>query len=302
MQAPACPRLDWRVRELEAAWPGLAVNVLASVGSTNTQLVEACRAGAAPMRHPTLLVAEQQLAGRGRQGRVWTSVPGASLTCSLGWPLQRADFSGLSLAVGVALADALDVRPGGAPSIGLKWPNDLWLVSAPRSGPARPAPRGGSSKVAEPHLLEDPDGAGRKLGGILIETTSQADGARIAVIGIGLNVSPLAVPDAHSGVACLHEIDAALDAPGVLHRIASPLLRALAEFERAGFPAFEARYRARDLLAGRVIEVGGRSGVAAGVAADGALLLRADEQVHRIVSGDVSVRLHAQGSPASTPC
>lgn len=276
MQAPACPRLDWRVRELEAAWPGLAVNVLASVGSTNTQLLEACRASAAPMRHPTLLVAEQQHAGRGRQGRVWTSVPGSSLTCSLGWPLQRADFSGLSLAVGVALADALDAQPGGASSIGLKWPNDLWRLDA--------------------------DGGGRKLGGILIETTSQADGARIAVIGIGLNVLPLAVPDARSGVACLHEIDAALDAPGVLHRIASPLLRALAEFERAGFPAFEARYRARDLLAGRVIEVGGRSGVAAGVAADGALLLRADEQVHRIVSGDVSVRLHAQGSPASTPC
>jgi BirA family biotin operon repressor/biotin-[acetyl-CoA-carboxylase] ligase len=151
-------------------------------------------------------------------------------------------------------------------------------------------------------LLEDSDGAGRKLGGILIETTSQADGARIAVIGIGLNVLPLVVPDARSGVACLHELDPTLDAPAVLHRIAGPLLRALAGFERDGFAAFEARYRARDLLLGRFIEAGGRSGVAAGVADDGTLLLRAHEQVHRIVSGDVSVRLQTHGSPASTPC
>lgn len=275
MHAPACPRLDWRVSELRSAWPGLVVDVRAGVGSTNTQLLEACRADAAPLQHPMLLVAEQQHAGRGRQGRVWTSAAGASLTASLAWPLRRTDFSGLSLAVGVALADALD--PHGAPRIGLKWPNDLWL-------------RKGDS--------------GRKLGGILIETVGQAHGAagRVAVIGFGLNVLPLSVPDARSGVACLHELDASLDAPAVLHRVAVPLLQALAEFERAGFAAFEARYRIRDLLLGQPIEVGGHIGHAAGVASDGALLLRNDSQLHRIVSGDVSVRLRPHATPTSTAC
>ena len=76
---------------------------------------------------PCLLVAERQTAGRGRHGRPWRSTPGASLTFSLAWPLTRADLSGLSLAVGVALADALDATA--TPRIGLKWPNDLWLVA-----------------------------------------------------------------------------------------------------------------------------------------------------------------------------
>jgi BirA family transcriptional regulator, biotin operon repressor / biotin---[acetyl-CoA-carboxylase] ligase len=280
VQAPACPQLDWRVSELQAAWPGLIVDVQPSVSSTNTQLLEACRAGLASLQHPTLLVAEQQHAGRGRQGRVWTSVPGASLTCSLAWPLRRPDFSGLSLAVGVALAEALDAQPGGATRIALKWPNDLWL------------------------RLGDDHHPGRKLGGILIETVGQphAGAARVAVIGVGLNVLPVLVPEAGSGVACLHELDATVTAPAVLHRIATPLLRALAEFEHDGFAAFEKRYRARDLLPGRPIEVGGQTGVAAGVAPDGALLLRDRGQVHRIVSGDVSVRLQAHAVASTTAC
>jgi BirA family biotin operon repressor/biotin-[acetyl-CoA-carboxylase] ligase len=279
VQVPAHPRLDWRVSTLQAACPGLVVGVLASVGSTNTQLLEFCRASPAPLQHPRLLVAEEQLAGRGRQGRVWTSVPGASLTCSLAWPLRRADFSGLSLAVGVALAEALEPCPAGAPRIGLKWPNDLWL-------------------------REGEGAAGRKLGGILIETVGPAHAlaSSVAVIGIGLNVLPLAVPDARSGVACLHELDAALDAPAALHRVTAPLLRALAEFESSGFAGFEARYRARDLLLGARVEVGGCSGLAAGVAGDGALLLHDAARVLRIVSGDVSVRLQPHGAPASAAC
>lgn len=273
MPTPEALRLDWRLSELRSAWPGLVVQAAASVSSTNTQLLEACRA--APLRLPLLLVAEQQQAGRGRLGRTWTSAPGASLTCSLAWPLRRVDFSGLSLAIGVALADALDPQDAGAPRIGLKWPNDLWL--------------------------QRPDG-GRKLGGILIETVAPEQTLRIAVVGVGLNVLPLTVPDARSGVASLHELDPTLDAPAVLLRVAAPLLRALAEFEHDGFAPFEARYRARDLLLGRPIEAGERIGVAAGVATDGALLLRDAAACHRIVSGDVSVRLQPPTVPASTAC
>ena len=80
-------------------------------GSTNSDLLArvhaAAGAGAATFA-PCLLVAERQSAGRGRHGRAWHATPGASLTFSLAWPLVRADLSGLSHAVGVALADALE--------------------------------------------------------------------------------------------------------------------------------------------------------------------------------------------------
>lgn len=272
MQPLAGPELDWRVSDLRAACPGLAVEVVERVGSTNTRLLDACRA--APLQQPRLLVAEQQDGGRGRLGRAWTSSAG-SLTASLAWPLRCADVSGLSLAVGVALAEALEPAPHGAPRIGLKWPNDLWLRA------------------------DDDDAPGRKLGGILIETVGLETGERAAVIGFGLNIQPLDVPDARSGVACLGELDPALDAPAALHRAVAPLLRALAAFERDGFAAFEARYRARDLLFGRPIETDTHSGVAAGVATDGALLLRDADRLHRIVSGEVSVRLLPRPAPAS---
>eukprot|EP01034_Spumella_vulgaris_P035364 gene35364-43606_t len=90
------------------------------------------RRARAGQTEPTLLVAEQQTAGRGRLGRVWQSDVGASLMLSLGLPLAPKDWSGLSLAVGVSVAESLQptlppLQPGHSPRIGLKWPNDLWL-------------------------------------------------------------------------------------------------------------------------------------------------------------------------------
>jgi BirA family biotin operon repressor/biotin-[acetyl-CoA-carboxylase] ligase len=112
---------------------------------------------------------------------------GDSLTFSLGLPLAPSDWSGLSLAVGAAVAESLH------PDIGLKWPNDLWLHD-------------------------------RKLAGILIETASFGL-QRYAVIGIGTNIAqPAALP---AGVALpatppawLRELLPAIDAPQALLRMA----------------------------------------------------------------------------------
>ncbi len=87
--------------------PGLTVEVLPEIDSTNTELMRRARAGRID---PVLLVGERQTAGRGRLGRGWDSEPGKSLTFSLGLPLAPADWSGLSLAVGVTLAECLDPR------------------------------------------------------------------------------------------------------------------------------------------------------------------------------------------------
>lgn len=285
-------QLDWRGAALQAAvaphCPGLLVQVLEKVDSTSTHLLELCRTRPTPLRTPLLLVAEQQTGGRGRQGRTWHSARGASLTFSLAWPLQAADLSGLSLAVGVALAEALDTGTsagtgagtGPAYRIGLKWPNDLWLLDA-AAGAARPGPAWG-----------------RKLGGILIETLSRGPQC-VAIIGIGLNVLPLAVPDAGSGVACLQEIDADVNAPQTLHRVALPLLQALHAFEAGGFAGFEARYRRRDVLQGHEVQAGALAGKALGVASNGALRLRCVDGERKIVAGEVSVRLRVQALAAA---
>jgi BirA family biotin operon repressor/biotin-[acetyl-CoA-carboxylase] ligase len=284
----------------EALWqrlvpllPGLNVEVLARTDSTNSRLVERARAASgdpdAPITRPgqidvrgrepatphgrrigdlepCLLVAEHQTRGRGRMGRDWQSRPLASLTFSLALPLAPQDWSGLSLAVGLAIAEALD-GDASPPRIGLKWPNDLWLIDGP--------------------------GAGRKLGGILIETVSVGH-HRMCVVGVGVNVAP----GAFEGVtaASLSEILPALDPPQVLARIAEPLVREILRFERGGFAPLVERYAQRDVLAGQPVSTSAAEapeGLAEGVDASGALRVRVGDAVHRIVSGEVSVRFAA---------
>ena len=252
--------------------PAVAVERVAETGSTNADLLAWARAMPADaVLAPRALMAERQTAGRGRLGRTWSAQPGASLTFSLAWPLAAGvDLSGLSLGVGVALAETLDPRPAEPLRIGLKWPNDLWLVGAGE--------------------------AGRKLGGVLIETVPRADG-RLAVIGIGLNLLQQPVASASSGVAWLAEIDAPAAPPAtLLERLLPALVDALRRFEREGFAAFAAAFATRDLLRGHAVRCGtgsgpGRDGIAAGVSASGELLLRTATGVEPIVSGEVSVRL-----------
>ena len=300
-QPPPIP-LQWGAealwQQLEPLLPGLSVEVVHSTRSTNTALLERARAvpdtgpgsldaivrasvesGAFGRRRidlqPCLLVAEHQTAGRGRQGRAWHSSPGASLTFSLALPLAAEDWSGLSLAVGVALAEALDDAPATAPRIGLKWPNDLWLLGEPNTT--------------------------RKLGGILIETVS-AGAQRLAIIGIGLNIQRFEPTEINTGFAPLHELDAEATAPAVLARVALPLVQALQQFEREGFAAFAARFAARDVLVGRHVtttlpEV--PQGIARGVSAQGALLVETDAGLQHVASGEVSVRLARPPAPAA---
>jgi BirA family biotin operon repressor/biotin-[acetyl-CoA-carboxylase] ligase len=286
-------------RQLEPQLPGVTVQVLPQCSSTNTTLVEQARQ-AEDTFAPGLLVAEQQTAGRGRLGRGWVSEAGASLTFSLALPLARQDWAGLSLVVGLAVAEALDPTPPAgralAPRIGLKWPNDLWLCDSQRAqtdlqAPApAPAPATATATATATAIVP----AGRKLGGILVETVV-AGPRRVAVVGIGLNICPLPAARAAAlgrDVACLQELDAAITAPAALARVALPLARALRQFERDGFADFAAGYARRDVLRGCEVTTTDATlpaGTAEGVDNDGALLVRRGGQRQRIVSGEVSV-------------
>lgn len=274
MQAHQLWAVEALWQDLEPLLPGLSIEVLARTESTNAALAERVRQGegGADARRPygrrqhdlqpCLLIAEHQTHGRGRQGRAWHSTAGASLTFSLSLPLEVPDWSGLSLVVGAAIAEALD--PGGT-RLGLKWPNDLWLDE-------------------------------RKLGGILIETVP-AGNTRMAIIGVGLNISDRAkVAEAQlsTGFACLQELLPEVTPPQALAQLAPALVSALAAFPREGFAAWQSRFDARDLLKGRALTAGALEGVGAGVNERGELMVdtRAGREV--VVGGEVSVRLSSE--------
>lgn len=265
-------------QRLEPLLPGLSIEVVARADSTNTQLLDRARLQArggpagvnfgrrAGDSQPCLLVAEHQTHGRGRMGRNWQAAPGASLTFSLALALERESLDGLSLTVGVALAEALDPA---CERVRLKWPNDLMLL--------------------------DGDDQPRKLGGVLIESMS-VGAQRMVVIGVGLNVRPQnIVGELSGGFACVQELDPEAASPAVLSQVAPALAEALCRFERDGFAAFAERFRARDMLVGRTVRTTHPrhpEGVAQGVDATGALLIETPEGVAPLSSGEVSVRLH----------
>ena len=244
----------------EAIWeqvapllPGFTVEVLPQLDSTNSELMRRARTG---LVEPTLLVAEQQTAGRGRLGRAWQSQAGASLTFSLGLPLAPADWSGLSLAVGCSIAESLD------PAVQLEWPNDLWVRD-------------------------------HKLGGILVETASfgAGDPRRHAVVGVGLNVALRPSEGLSTPAAALQELDPTADVASTLLRVALPLVQALQAFESFGFAPFQARFMARDALRDRPVALSdGTVGTAHGVGETGSLLVHTAAGMQAVSSSEVSVR------------
>lgn len=124
------------------------IHIFAELPSTNAWLLEQGGCG-------DVCLAEMQTAGRGRRGRVWQSPPNKNIYFSLRWCFDAVpeNYGSLSLQVGLAVARAL--QEAGLTEHGLKWPNDIYY-------------------------------AGRKLGGILLQT---AQPLQQVVIGIGLNVN-----------------------------------------------------------------------------------------------------------------
>ncbi|MDD0839432.1 biotin--[acetyl-CoA-carboxylase] ligase [Curvibacter sp. HBC61] len=257
---------------VQPLWPSFSVEVLPEIDSTNTELMRRARAG---RDECVLLVAQRQTAGRGRMGRVWQSgAEGSlgdaadgppSLMMSLGLPLAPRDWSGLSLAVGLSLAESLD--PGGTAGLGLKWPNDLWLQD-------------------------------RKVGGILIETAGTGAVAagqpvppRYVVIGIGLNVLPRQAEGLSTPPACLRDFWPEATAPHALERVVPALARTVHDFAEQGFAPLQTRFATRDVLRGRGVRASdGLEGTSLGVGADGALLVHTLQGTQAIHSAEVSVR------------
>lgn len=242
---------------VEPQLPGFTVEVLPQIDSTNSELMRRARSG---QNDPTLLVAEHQSAGRGRSGRAWLDGVGQSLTFSLGINLQRQDLSGLSLAVGISVAESL--RHASAAQIGLKWPNDLWCE-------------------------------GQKLSGILIETAGQTQ-PRYAVIGIGINImAPAPTGDVVFSVPAigLQSLWPQGNAGQALMWVVPALVAAVQQFDVDGFAPFQTRFNALDVLADQPVRLSdGSHGVARGVDGTGGLRVQTPNGMQTVTSGEVSVR------------
>jgi len=237
------------------------VDSLEQCESTNSVLLDRAGQGAPS---GTVLVADRQSAGRGRRGRSWLSSPESSLTFSLLWrfdgPATR--LSGLSLAVGVAVARGLEAL--GVEGIGLKWPNDVLL-------------------------------SGGKLAGILVELASERRGTQ-AVIGIGLNLRPPeeTLPQPVAGLTDV--LPCLPDREQILAELLIALTDVLDRFAADGFAALQADWQQRHAWQGRQVSVllgdpGEVSGRCFGADRDGALLIETSVGLQRFLSGDLTLRM-----------
>jgi len=241
---------------------------VARIGSTNAELMQ--RPFTGRPGPPVALLADEQSAGRGRNGRAWFGDPAGSLALSVAVERTTADgaLPGLSLAIGVVLAEVLAAH-GASPV--LKWPNDL--------------------------LVRTPAGLA-KAGGILVEVRTQGPLQRV-VAGCGLNLLPseaLRSLVAGQPVAALFDATTAPGRLALARTLAQALADAIGRYAPVGLAAYRARWESLDALADAPIDVvrgdGSRTpGVARSIDADGALRVQlADGSIERVVAGEVSIR------------
>lgn len=253
--------LDWMRAADVTRRVGRDVEYHAEIGSTNDRARELLAGGAAD---GIAVVADLQTAGRGRRGRSWVSPPGRNVMVSVGLrPRLEAGQAGL-----LGIAAALAVRDAAAAVVRwtellVRWPNDV--VTA--------------------------DGA--KLAGLLVETAIEDGRLTEAVIGMGVNVNwrraemPAEIAERATSLADLAGGD--LDRVSFCYRLLDDLDAQVAALERGESPV--ERLRAVSALDGRpvTIDLGEErlEGVAAGVAADGSLLLDAPDGRVALASGEV---------------
>lgn len=258
----AVPLALYDQAQLQALAPMAPIHCFPVIDSTNQFLLERVNQA----RAGECCLAECQTAGRGRRGKPWISPFGCQLILSMYWRLEQgmAAAMGLSLAVGVAVVEALESL--GYQGVELKWPNDLYYQ-------------------------------GRKLAGILVEMSGSAGASCHLVIGVGLN---LAIP-AREGEridqawAELRHINPELvDRNQLAARVIERLQTAMQTFEQRGLGSFVAAWNRLDHFAGRPVRLlmGDQEvcGIARGIDDRGALRLETEEGIKFYLGGEISLR------------
>lgn len=237
-----------------------------AIESTNSYMLQVPVPGPGKMN---IAATTNQTAGRGRQGKTWSSPAGSGLCMSLAYTFAShvRDLPALTLALGLAAHKAL--QDLGGRGVQLKWPNDLM------SG----------------------DG---KLAGILTEVQEQSlDGATI-VAGIGVNVDlgeDFLAASEKEWDRCAIDMKSVCDVlpsfNAIVVGLVTQFFTAFRDYEASGFAPLAVHWSKYDWLSGRTIQVqtanSNVTGIALGVAKDGALLLQTeDDGEQRIRSGTIA--------------
>jgi BirA family biotin operon repressor/biotin-[acetyl-CoA-carboxylase] ligase len=235
--------------------------------STNDDARQAAAQGAP---HGAMFLANSQTRGRGRSGHSWHSPAGENLYLSvvLRPNIPPMALPPLTLCIGVCVARVVDAALGIEGKARIKWPNDVYVG-------------------------ED------KLAGILAETSVRGASVDAVIVGIGINVHTMVFPDdlRATSLRLLGAIE--LDRSVLAARLLGEIGPAVASFEHQRLAPFHVEIEQRDLLRGRLVEIGGLEGIASGVDAEGFLCVTArDGATHRFGSGSVNFR-EIQKSPAS---
>jgi BirA family biotin operon repressor/biotin-[acetyl-CoA-carboxylase] ligase len=210
--------------------------------------------GASGAPSGSTVIAEEQTAGRGRDGRTWRSPRGGAWLGVLLRP-SHAEFGALAIRTGLVVADAVDELLGRSRAR-LKWPNDV--------------------------LVDD-----RKVAGVLCEGRWQGDALQWLAVGVGVNVCNPLPPDLVPRAAALEEFRPGLRRVDLLDR----LVPGVAAVAAGGATLTEAERRAfaeRDWLEGRALHAPA-VGRAAGIGADGALLVTTGAATLAVRDGHVEL-------------
>ena len=229
---------------------------LDTVDSTQSVAFALAERGAADR---TVVVADQQLAGRGRRGRTWRAPAGTSLLASIVVRprLPQSLLSTLSLTTAVAVAEAL--RRVTKVDARLKWPNDVLV-------------------------------AGKKVAGILLESRMSGGSSVVTIIGVGINLGQREFPPdlAEGATSIALETGQAPSRESVLAALLEEFDAWRVRLEGEGFgPVREAWRRLSDTL-GRLVTVDTVTGLAADLDTDGALLIDVAGTLTRVLAGVVS--------------
>ncbi len=250
------------VSVLRDLWQRECVHTFGSISSTNDAARELADAG---VPAGSIVLCREQTAGRGREGRAWSSPAGAGLYLSMLFRPGPGRLRPLaSVVAGVDVARALNQRFAGL-GAAVKWPNDLMIGD-------------------------------RKLGGILVESAAASAGDTFIVVGIGINVRAGRLPADVPGAAALEEHDESATLVEAAKAVVEGLERRLPNPPELLDAASLGEIDRYDCLRNRQLEhiVPGKKpvrGVAAGIAPDGALLLRpAGGALRRVVTGSIVLR------------
>jgi len=259
--APMSSPARWSLAADPARRIGRTIEFHASIGSTNDRARQALRE---PGGEGVAVVADEQLAGRGRRGRTWLSPPGANLMVSVGLlPNVDAALGGqLGAAAALAIRDACASAIPEVP-LAVRWPNDVV------------------------------DATGRKVAGLLVEAALEGGRLASAVIGVGINTNwrRADMPDAirETATSLCELAGTTVDRVELLSRVLGALDAEVALLERGISPV--PRLRTVSWLNGREVEVdlGGRSltGRVVGLGDDGSLLLEHEGATERLTVGEV---------------